>query len=184
MRYNLNKYWAKISKGDVKSFELLYHRYYERMCLYALSLISNKHEVEEIVQDIFINLWENKESIQITGSLKAYLFRSVHNETINSIKKRLTKKNAANNILNHEQWNGLENVINYNAHILEKIEAMETEQKIHEAINLLPEQCKVIFKLSRFDNLSNNEISQKLNLSKNTVRGQIQKAMKKILNHI
>jgi RNA polymerase sigma-70 factor (ECF subfamily) len=184
MRYNLNKNWAKISKGDVKSFEQLYHKYHKRMCLYAVSMLSNINDAEEIVQDIFINLWKNKNSIQITGSLKAYLFRSVHNESINSIKKRLTKKNAVNNIIPEEQWNGLENILNYNAYILEKIEAGETEKKINEAINLLPDQCKAVFKLSRFNNLSNEEIAKKLNLSKNTVRGQIQKAIKKILLHI
>lgn len=184
MKYNLNKDWAKISNGDLKSFELLYHKYYRRLCLYAFSLLSDEYEAEEIVQDIYVNLWKNRKSIQITGSLKSYLFRAVHNQSVNAIKRKLTKKNSVNNTLPGDSWIGLENMINYDAYILERLEAEDTEKKITEAIEMLPDQCKKIFKLSRLDNLSTTEISQKLNISTHTVRGQIQKAIQKILKYI
>ncbi len=184
MEHNLNKDWAKISRGDVKSFELLYHKYYRRLCLYAYSLVSDDYLAEDIVQDLFVNLWQKKNTIQISGSLKGYLFRSVHNESINALKKKLSKKNSVNNTIQQEQWSGLENIINYNAYILERMEADETEKKINKAIKLLPKQCREVFQLSRIDNLSNSEISQKLNISPHTVRGQLHNAIQKILKNI
>jgi RNA polymerase sigma-70 factor, ECF subfamily len=184
MKVDQNIDWSEIQKGNVKSFELLYYKFYKRLCLYTYSIVSDQYLTEEIVQELFIRLWQKKESIYITGSLKSYLFKAVHNESINAIKKKLSDKNSVNQILPEKQWQSIKDIMNYDAYILEQIEAQETETKINAAIELLPPQCKKIFKLSRINNLSTSEISIKLNISTHTIRRQLQNAIQKILQNL
>jgi RNA polymerase sigma-70 factor, ECF subfamily len=78
--------FEKIKKGNIKAFETLFHRYYGNLCLFASKLINNNEAAEEIVQDLFVKLWEKKEQISIESSIKNYLFRSVKNHCLNFIK--------------------------------------------------------------------------------------------------
>ncbi|WP_170120686.1 RNA polymerase sigma-70 factor [Dyadobacter jejuensis] len=159
-----------IRKGDERAFEVAFRTYYERLCQYAGSLLKDDDEAEEVVQTVFLNIWEKRESLEITLSLKSYLYRAVHNYCLNRFKHNAIKKT-------HQE---------YSRHILtphhdsvtEAIQSQELEEKIEMAISKLPEQCQVTFRMSRFEELRYQEIANQLGVSIKTVENQIGKALR------
>lgn len=159
-----------ITNLDKASFEALFHQNYRAMCMYAQNFVRDIDVVEDIVHDIFINLWEKRDSIEEEKSIKSYLFRSVHNRCLNYI--RDTKK-----FVDSEEFDKQSEIvsINYNEG---SYETAELESQIQEAINSLPEKCREVFIKSRFEELKYSEIAEILNISIKTVENQISKALK------
>lgn len=123
---------------------------------------------EELAMDIFIYLWENRETFQIQLSLKAYLFQAAKNKCLNELRKK-------------KETVGLDGV--EVSTINTSVSTLETEELyrlIQEAVFSLPDKCRNIFLLSRRENLTNQEIARRLNISVKTVEGQITTALKKI----
>jgi RNA polymerase sigma-70 factor (ECF subfamily) len=125
---------------------------------------------EEIVQNVFCRIWEKRSQLKTDGSLKSYLYRSVHNESLNYIKQQ---KNRAN----LQVYYGGKNE-ETSAQASEKVMVTELETHIQQALNELPEQCRTIFQLSRFEQLKYQQIADQLNLSIKTVENQMGKALK------
>ena len=125
---------------------------------------------EEIVQELFVRFWEQRETKDITTSVRAYLYTSVKNACLNQLKHLKIKEKYK-----HEQ----ERELTFNSsHEQNGLEVSELDQKIHAAINSLPEGRRKIFILSRFDGLKYQEIADKLNISIKTVENQIGNALK------
>ncbi|NJK95367.1 MAG: RNA polymerase sigma-70 factor [Bacteroidales bacterium] len=167
-----------IKKGDVSSFEIVFKRYYKKLCVYAEDFVKEKSMAEEIVSDIFYKLWENRENIHISGSIQAYLFASVHNNSIKYLEhlKVLKRYNefATKALQNQELLNVS------GSYPIANLISKEIEADINKAIEALPDQCKQIFCMHRFKDLSYEEIAQKMDLSINTVRTQMMRALKKL----
>jgi RNA polymerase sigma-70 factor, ECF subfamily len=180
MTLSLHNYWSKIKVGDEKSFELLFKELFTELCSYALQYTADRFLAEEIVQDVFIKIWQNREDIAPIKSIKGYIFQSVHNSCINCLIKKKNKKNIYNIFLSDESWEVIQESTQINSFLLEKLEAQDTEQIIRQIIQTLPAGCGEIFKLSRFENKSNQEIAEQLNVSISTVRTQIYRALEKI----
>jgi len=161
--------FERIKKGDEKAFEILFHKYYGYMCLYASKIIQDDGSAEEIVQDFFVKLWEKREYLNIETSLNSYLFRSVKNLCINYFQHNKTKLRHARHILS-EVENNFSDDDNY--------PEIDLSIKIEESINSLPEKRKEIFRLSRQDGLKYHEIATKLNISIKTVETQMSLAIK------
>jgi RNA polymerase sigma-70 factor, ECF subfamily len=159
-----------IRKSDETAFEMIFRKYYQTLCRYANSFLSDKVEAEEVVQSSFLNFWEKRSSLIITTSLKAYLYQTVRNRCLNVIKHDKVKQQH----LQHETVMG----INHHEGTSESILSNELEQKIYLAMQVLPEQCRLVFKLSRFEELKYQEIADQLNISVKTVENQIGKALK------
>jgi len=176
----LYNYWDKIKEGDEKSFERLFKELFSELCSYAIQYTADRFLAEEIVQDIFIKIWQNREDITPTKSVKAYIFQAVHNSCINSIIQKKNKKTIHNIFLSDESWEVIQESTQINPFLLEKLEARDTEQIIKQIIETLPTGCSEIFKLSRFENKSNQEIAEQLNISISTIRTQIYRALDKI----
>lgn len=176
----LNNYWNKIKEGDENSFELLYKGLSPELCNYAFQYTADRFLSEEIVQDVFIKIWQNRENITPCKSIKAYIFQSVHNSCINCIIQKKNKKNINNVFLSEKSWDVIQESTQINSLLLEKLEADDTEQIIKQIIQTLPPGCSEIFTLSRFENRSNQEIAEMLNVSVSTVRTQIFRALEKI----
>jgi RNA polymerase sigma-70 factor (family 1) len=161
---------AAIKQGDERVYEKTFRKYYQSLCNYANSILKDLDEAEEIVQNTFITIWEKKTDLEINISLKSYLYRAVHNHCLNRLKHLKVRAE-------HQQY-----AMNYYSDSYEAVHETvyknELESKLSEAIEGLPEQCKVIFKLSRFDELKYQEIADKLNLSIKTIEYQIGKALK------
>ena len=154
----------KIKEGDHTAFESLFKLLYPSLCTYSKKFTLQKEIAEEIVQQVFFKLWENREKIAIHTSLKAYLFKAVHN---NSLKYLHSKKFEED----YKKFN--EEMLLYKTDFLPDFELSE---KINKSIEELAPQCRKIFILSRFDNLRHEEIATKLNISVRTVEVQIRRA--------
>lgn len=161
--------FEKIKEGDEKAFERLFHRYYSHLCLFAGQYVQNQAETEEIVQDVFVNLWGKKGKISITTSVKNYLFRSVKNSCLNYIKHNQIKNQYAEKVLSEASHDEQEDASLIESGLLLKIE---------ECINSLPEKRREVFRLSREEGLKYREIAEKLNISVKTVETHMGLAIK------
>jgi RNA polymerase sigma-70 factor (family 1) len=159
-----------IRKGDEAAFERTFRLYYDRLCNYANSLLKEEDEAEEVVQTVFLNIWEKRVDLEITLSLKSYLYRAVHNHCLNRF-KHATVREAYRDYTQNFIPQSYESVT-------EVIHASELEERIEAAVSTLPEQCQIAFRLSRFEELKYQEIADQLGISIKTVENQIGKALK------
>ena len=158
-----------IKKGDKAAFECIYKEYYVSLCVFAARITGNQEEAEEIVQNIIITIWDKKDGINITKSLKSYLFQSVHNMALNYLRKKKLENNYMLSIAGklHDLY------LNHS----EKIIYNELENIINDAINKLPEQTQKIFKQSRLEGLKYKEIAKNEGITVKGVEFHISKAL-------
>jgi RNA polymerase sigma-70 factor (ECF subfamily) len=161
-------------------FEKIYLQFYASLCVFAKSFVYDDDEAEEIVQSIILKLWEHKESTAEITSLKSYLYRAVRNTCLNHIKHEKIK-----NQYQDTSWIKLKEI---ESEFIDPYQNTELEEHINEAIFNLPERCREVFEMSRFDGLKNKEISEKLDISVKAVEANITRALatlrKKINNYI
>ena len=166
-----------LAQRDEAAFEQMFKTYFKRLHAYAFTILRDEIQAEEMVQQVFFKLWERNvrkdsfgESLSLSGSISSYLYRAVHNESLNYIKHQKVRSNHQLNVA-YSMKNEVE-------HPAKKIMAGELEKKIHTALNELPEQCRTIFQMSRFDELKYREIADKLGISVKTVESQMSKALR------
>jgi RNA polymerase sigma-70 factor (ECF subfamily) len=163
--------WKRIQNDDNKAFKEVFDLHYKVLCLYVVQFTKNMQEAEDIVQNVFIALWEKRKKIQISTSIRSYLFRCSYNLFIDQ-----TKKEKRNDLFLLElEYNGMLNQIENN-----DFDQQQKIIKIKSCINNLPEKCKEILLLSKFERLKNKEIASKLDISIKTVESQIRIAFQKI----
>lgn len=155
---------------DISGFEALFQVNYRPLCASAYRIVQNKDIAEDIVQDVFIKLWEKRNSLTISTSLKAYLFQSVINQSINYNKKH---RNAQIRESLFIASIGLDTDTT-----TEQIDYKETSIRIDAAIKSLPQACRMVFVLSRYEHLSYKQIGEQLRISVKTVENQMTKALK------
>ena len=160
----------RIIKEDKTAFELLFKYYYPGLVVFASNIVVNKDEAEEIVQDFFVRLWENRKSIKPGSTLKNYLFTSIKNRSINFLKNAQVKKHVIDELKKQ-----IESELRYNPDIYVDT---ELQKRLKIAFSKLPPRTAEIFTLSRFKGFSNDEIANNLGLSKRTVETQISNALK------
>lgn len=159
-------------KADEPEFDRVYLEHYAALHHYAYTLLEDSAHADEMVQDVFLKILERNEPVSIHTSLKAYLYRSVHNECMNYFKHQKVKQK-------YRQRN-MHETDNHTDHALNKLQYREFEQRLLKAINELPEQCRIIFQMSRFDELKYAEIATQLGISIKTVDNQMVKALKRL----
>jgi len=159
-----------LMNGNKHSFEELFKKYYSPLVVFAMKMVKDDDLARELVQDVFVNFYEKRESIVIHTSLKAHLYQSVKNRCINYINR---DKNLRQHHLIIER-EGKENDL----YIQNAMEESELDEKLMQVIHSLPEKCREVFEMSRFDGKSNQEIADALQISKRTVETQISKALK------
>jgi len=177
MNKSIEYLWEGIQRGDERAFDSLFRELFPFLLNFAHRILKNMPEAEETVQDAFINLWQRKDTIFLKDSLKSYLYQTVHNLAINKLEHTRTHKYQPNRVMNAEQWKCLHNLYSVNDTFINRFEALETEALILKAIEKLPDKCRKVFLLSRYENLTYEEISDKLTISQNTVRVQIFRAL-------
>jgi len=159
-----------LAQRDEAAFEQVFKTHFKRLHAYAFTILRDEIQAEEMVQQVFFKLWERNENLSLTGSVSSYLYRAVHNESLNYIKHQKVRSNHQLNVA-YSMKNEVE-------HPTKKIIVKELEKKIHSALNELPEQCRTIFQMSRFDELKYREIADKLGISIKTVESQMSKALR------
>lgn len=158
-----------IQSGEAAAFDALFRRFYAPLCRYARSLTDgDPDEAEDIVQQVFIKLWEQRASLGVQWSVKAYLYKMVHHRCLNrlrdaQIRDRYKVYNAAQLEQPHEHQPGA---------------AAELGARIQQALDRLPVECRRIFELSRFEELKYREIADQLGISIKTVETQMGKALR------
>ena len=167
-----------LQNGDEDAIKLIFDKHYESLCLYAESLTKDRHTAEEIVEDIFIHLWMNNQNSSITKSIKNYLFRSVHNNCLNYLDKLRTERKNVENLNYTLLDNELLQPFTPDQPI-SKLILQELEEKANSILESLPNQCKEIYTLNRFENLSYSEIARQLNITVGTVKTQMSRAFQK-----
>jgi len=161
---------AKIKAGDREVWVSFIKKYYEPIKGFVFRMVQEQAYAEELTQDVFANFWHKKDTIVIQTSLKAYLYRSARNLTLNFIKRNKYETNYANNLSKTSSFehNDTEENIHYN----------ELEITLKQAIENLPQECREIFKLSRYEELSYKEIAELLDIPVRRVHYQIGIALK------
>ncbi len=153
-----------------EGFEHLFHSRYAELCSYANVFLNDLDAAEEIVQDLFVKFWENRENINISSSVRSYLFRSVRNSCLNFIKHKKIEET-------YKQYNE-EQRESGTVSVDDEFEGSELEIQIRKAIDQLPPKRKEVFIMSRFEGLKYKEIAEKSGISVKTVENQMGKAIK------
>ncbi len=177
MNKEIDCLWRKVFLGDEVAFDVLFKELYPNLLNFAQRLLGNHPDAEETVQDTFVNLWNNRKNIIIKGSIKSYLYQVVHNLAINKLEHFKTNRFLPNKLVSEERWLQIYHGYTIDDTFISELEAKETEELILKAVDQLPEKCREVFLLSRYENLNYEEIANKLQLSQNTIRVQIFRAL-------
>jgi RNA polymerase sigma-70 factor, ECF subfamily len=162
----------KIAAGDLCAFENLFKNYYSQLCHFANAYTGDADASEDAVSEVFARIWERRTQLSIDISVKSYLYRSVANQCIDTLRKTYHKKTTlTSNIISYE-----DRVVS--AGLNEQSEAKELAQKIEQAVRQLPRQCGIIFRLSREAGLKYHQIAAELGISIKTVETQMGRAFK------
>jgi RNA polymerase sigma-70 factor, ECF subfamily len=159
----------RIREGDVAAFETAFRLYYARLCSFARHRVGSLAAAEEIVQETFLRVWQNRHRLDPAQSLRAYLYRSVLNHSLNEMKHREVEN----------RWLRLET----NARLTsepadEGIQTSELAAAVQQTLGNLPERCRLIFTMSRDQGLTYAEIAETLDISIKTVETQMGRALK------
>ena len=151
---------------DEPAFEKLFREYFTSLMAFSRRILGDEDDAREVVHQVFIKLWERRSEIDLSTSLKSYLFTAVNNRSLNMIRDR--RKFSSEEVPERVgEWD-----------VSAQLESMELEEQIHKVIDSLPERCRMIFELNRFDGLKYAEIATQLDISVKTVENQMSKALK------
>jgi RNA polymerase sigma-19 factor, ECF subfamily len=159
-----------LSKKDEAAFEQVFKSHYKNLHAYAFTMLKDEDEAEEMVQQVFFKLWDRSGYLSFSGPIAAYLYRAVHNESLNFLKHQKVRAS--------HQLHVAYSMKNKTEHGQGKMMRKELENKFREALNELPEQCRTVFQLSRFEDMKYREIADKLDISVKTVENHMGKALK------
>lgn len=168
-----------LKQGDEWAYRQLFDKHYAILCKVAYEFLKDHFLSETIVNDVIVYLWENRENIDVRTSLRSYLTGAVRYSCLNYLQKRYVQKEISLSRFDDENF-----FINLSTQsgeyplgiLLEK----ELEGKITQAIDKLPKECQKVFRMSRFENMSYEEISRDLSISVNTVKYHIKNAIAKL----
>ena len=158
--------------GNEMAFELIFHRTKGRLKGFLLKVLPVDEDIESIMQEIYLKLWDNRKSVKVERKFETYLYAITRNMVVDLMRKRFQKQKYLEELLSNLK-EGDENSLDTSV----VVGYSELEKRIYEAIERLPEKRKIIFKLSKIDGLSYKEIASKLDISENTVDSQLRKAL-------
>jgi len=164
----------KLKKGDLLSFDELYLKYYKKVYLFARGILKSHEDAENLVQDVFIKIWEKHQDLDENQSFESFLFTVTYNASISLLRKKLSEKNFLEEWFRRQQKekqisdeSDHQDLINTTLHLIEK----------------LPVRRRQVFLLSREEGLTYSEISRKLGISVNTVENHIAASLKFLRRH-
>ena len=163
--------WVEgVRAGDPSAFEAMFRAYYARLCRFAVRLVGNPADTEEIVEEIFSQIWENRAAWRPGGTLRSYLYRAARNGAINCLKHRRVVQRWAESQLNDP------GIRQYS--LDEEVQQHELRAAIEQAVELLPPSCRLAFVLHRQDGLSYREVADVLEISVKTVENNLGRAFR------
>lgn len=159
--------YERLRQGDINAYEQLFILYYQSLCLFGRKIIGDNERARDIVQDVFVTLYVQRATIDIHTSLKSYLFQCVNNACLNELRQSKAHLKHHDLIKTEISVTSLHDHITY----------AELQARLISSVNNLPEQCRKIFEMSRFEGQKNGEIAERLGISIRTVETQISKAL-------
>jgi RNA polymerase sigma-70 factor (family 1) len=162
--------------GDEAAFRLVFDQNFKRLYVFAFKMLKSREHAEEVVNDAFLNVWSNRDKIDASLSITPYLFTVTKRLALNALRQTASSQKAIDNL-----WNRMENISNQTE---EAILVNDLQRFTESKIAILPPQQQQIFKLSRNDGLSYDEIAKQLGISKNTVRNHLSSALKTLRKHL
>ena len=161
----------QLISGDEKALKYFFDTYYDDLCNFVNAYVRDTDLSEDIVQDVFIYLWENRKNLKLGSSVKSYLYTSSKNKSLNHIR----------NLKNHDRIKGqIVTHLEISKEADDFLEYKDLKKLLAHVIGQLPDKCRKIYQLSRDQGLSNSEIAEKLSISVKTVENQITIAIRKI----
>lgn len=165
----------QLSLTDKNSFKILFDHFYQPLCHLSQHYLEDEDEAKGVVQEAFVKLWEIRNELNADSNLRNFLFTLVKNNCLNILNRRQIL------LKHHEKIRWME--MHYQYESLSRIgddylEFSELKDKIDEAIRKLPEHCRVVFEMSRFEDLKNREIAEKLGVTQKTIEAHLTKALK------
>ena len=159
----------KIAQGNEHAFTEIYHRYWKLLFSVAANKLYNLADAEEVVQDVFADLWKRRSSIHIHQSLKSYLAAAVKFQVYSLMNKKYRQRQYEESLQQHATAI---------SHIEEQYDLKVLQEQLQQTTAGLPERCRLVYELSREAGLSNKEIAQSLDISEKTVENQMTRALK------
>lgn len=162
-----------LERGDESAIEAIFRQYYQLVCHSIVRILPKENVVEDIAQEVFYELWKNRNSFKVSISLKAYLKRASLNRSLNHLRDKKI------------QWDDEDQLVHQQGTFTDASEQLQHEdlqKQIDFVIDNLPERCRIVFSLSRFEDMSHKEIAEELGISTKTVENHMTKALK-ILKH-
>lgn len=156
-----------IRQGSYSAFEKVFNTYYAPLSRFAMGYVGDQDQSEEVVQQVFFHYWEKREELDIKTSIKAYLYQSVRNRCLNTLKHEQVRQRTQHELLRDEEPS--------EEHVFE---GLELQERIDLTISEMPPERQRIFRMSRFEELKYREIAEKLSISVKTVENQMGKALK------
>ena len=158
------------------TYKLLFRKYYTNLLFYATRIVGEE-EAEDVVQDVFVELWRRQESMTVGDQIQAFLYRAVYTRALNVLKHRDVKNSYEAVILDIHQKR-IEFYQPDSNDVVKRIEDRELRKELSDAINELPDKCKMVFKLSYMHDMKNKEIAEAMEISLRTVEAHMYKALK------
>lgn len=157
-------------------YKATFRKYYANLLFYATRIVGDE-EAEDVVQDVFVELWKRRETMEIGEQIQAFLYRAVYTRSLNVLKHRGIEQKYSSTVeeINQERADFYHPD---NNDVIKRIEGRELRNEIYEAVNELPDKCKEVFKLSYLHDMRNKEIADVLGISQRTVEAHMYKALK------
>lgn len=166
---NFEDILTRLQAGDKSALKVLFDYHYQMVCSTIHRFIRDHSLTEDLAQEVFVRFWEKREQINITSSLDAYLRRMAVNEALGHLRRH---KNRFTEEITSNVSGGMEEDVE------QQFLQSELEVKVKDAINELPPRCQTIFKLSRFEDMTYQQIADEMDISIKTVENQMGKALK------
>jgi RNA polymerase sigma-70 factor (ECF subfamily) len=170
-----------LANDDKNSFKIIFRKLYQPLCYLSLQYLADEDEAKEVVQGAFLKLWETRHELSHESNLRNFLFTIVKNNCLNILKHRqilLKHHNEIRSLELHYQYESLSRMD------FDSMEIDELKEKIDAAIRNLPEHCRVVFEMSRYEDLKNREIAEKLGVTQKTIEAHLTKALKILRNDL
>jgi RNA polymerase sigma-70 factor, ECF subfamily len=166
-----------VAQDDVKAFEVLYHRHYGTLCKYVYTIMQCKFTTEEVVSDVLLKIWHQRQTLQIQSSVKSYLLAAVRNLSIDYIRRRARRRTVGEEAIHPDRPTDFHSS-------LDLIVGQEAVEIVENAINRLPNQGKTIFRLSRETGMKYREIADHLGLSIKTIETHMTRSLVFLRNEV
>ncbi|RKR84060.1 RNA polymerase sigma-70 factor (ECF subfamily) [Mucilaginibacter gracilis] len=164
-----------LKAGDESAFKAVFDLYFKRMFAFCYKMLKNREQAEEVVNDTFLSVWTNRHKLNIEFPIAPYLYTINRRLTLNALRQIATSQKAIN-----ELWLTIEKISNDTE---ESILLNDLQRFTDEALQILSPQQQIVFKMSRYEHLNYDEIAEKLNLSRNTVKNHLIAALKTLRNY-